>query len=152
MEEGFCSTELLRDPADGDSIILQQHHLEENASWVITEREKSFRHWLWPEEYISSLCSCWYSPLTRSSHVALTKCSGSGKYDLPHVQEWKTNKQTNICRIIHSKGQNRIKMAHTSDQLNGSAMNWDCGGTRRRTECLGDEVINILSFKGGIFI
>ena len=151
MEEGFCSTELLGDPADGDSIILQQHHLEENASWVITEREKSFRHWLWPEKYISSLCSCWYSPLTRSSHAALTKCSGSEKYGLPRVQEWKTNKQIFVGSFtVRDKTESR--MAHTSDQLNGSAMNWECGGTRRRTECLGDEVINILSFKGGIFI
>ena len=148
MEEGFFSTELLRDPADGDSIILQQHHLEEHASWVITERERPFRHW--PEEYVSSLCSCWYSPLTRSSHVALTNCSGPGKYDLLCVQEWKKKQIFVGSFTVSDKTESR--RAPTSDQLNGSAMNWECGGTRRGTECLGDEVINILSFMGGIFI
>lgn len=34
MGEGFFSTESLRDPADEDSIILQQHHLKKKENFL----------------------------------------------------------------------------------------------------------------------
>lgn len=102
---GFCSTELPR-PSWWRFYNLAVEHwpfLEEEC-FCNTQKGKIIQLALAWRIHIISLF-CWYSPLTRSSHVALTKCSGSGKYDLPHVQNGKQTNKTNICRIIHSKGQ-----------------------------------------------